>query len=63
MREWAEADARAKAEIARIATEASERAKIEAEVRLRERADVSKRKIDEAGARISAREEAKKAKR
>ena len=49
-----EAEARAKAEIARIAAEASERANIEAEVRSRERADTAKRNTEEAGARIRA---------
>ena len=62
MRAWAEALARAKADISRIAAEASERATIKAKVRLRERADTAKRKTEEAGARIRAREEAETAK-
>ena len=52
MREWDKAEARSKAEIARITAEASKRANIKAEVRLRERDDSTKRKTEEAGARI-----------
>ena len=58
MREWAEAEARVKEDIFRIAAEASERANIKAEVKLRERSNAAKRKKEKAGSRISAREEA-----
>ena len=51
MRVWDEVDARAKAKISRITTKASERDKIEADVRLRERDDVAKRNTEELGAR------------
>ena len=54
MRAWAKSKARAKAEIARIDAKMSERDKIEAKVRKRERDDVANRKIEEAGARIRA---------
>ena len=50
MRAWAEAKARAKAEISRIAAEASERAKIESKVRSMERADAAESKTEESGA-------------
>ena len=67
MRAWdestAEAEARMKAEIASIAAKASERANIKAEVRLMEMAEAAKRKTEESGARIRAREEAETAKR
>ena len=63
MNEWAEAKARAKAEINRIAADVSKRANAEAEVKLRERDDAANTKIEEAGARIRAREETKTAKR
>ena len=56
-------DEQNKSEIARIAAKASERANIVAEVRSMERADAAKRKIEAAGARIRAREEAEAAKR
>ena len=46
MMEWAETEARSKAGIARIAAKASKRAKIEAKVRSRERADAAKRKTE-----------------
>ena len=47
-----------KEDIFRIAAEASERANIKAEVKLRERSNAAKRKKEKAGSRISAREEA-----
>ena len=64
MRVWAEyeAEERVKAEITRISTEASTRANIKAGVRLMERDKTGKRKTEEAGARIRAREEVEKAK-
>ena len=52
-----------KAEIASIAAEASERANIEDEVRLMERADAAKMNTEEAVARIRSREEAETEKR
>ena len=63
MRACTKAEARAKAEITRIATEVSKRSKIEAEVSSGEMADAAKRKIEEDGARIRASEEAKTEKR
>ena len=65
MRAWAEIEARLNAKIARIAAEASERAKIEAKVRSRERemADTAQRNTYEAGAQIRDIEEAETAKR
>ena len=63
MRAWAEAEAREKADIARIAAKASEGDKIEAKVGSRDMSDVAKRKTEEAGARIRFREETKTAKR
>ena len=67
MRAWdeskAEAEARMKAEIARIAAKASERANIKAEVRSMEMTEAAKRKTEESGARIRGREEAETEKR
>ena len=51
-----EAETREKADIARIAAEASKRAKIKADVRSRYGADDAKSKKEEAGARIRARD-------
>ena len=63
MKEWDKSEARAKADIARIAAKASERDKIEDKVGSRDMSDVAKRKTEEAGARIRFREETKTAKR
>ena len=58
MRAWAKAEARAKAEIARISAKENKSNTIEAEVRSIERADAAKRKTEETGAQIRAKEEA-----
>ena len=59
MRAWAEDKSIAKAEIARISAKTSEMAKIKDKVRLRDRDDGANINIEEAGAPIRVREEAK----
>ena len=62
-RAWAEAKAKEKAKIARIAAEASEKAEAKEEARVTEKAYATKRAAEEAVADIRARAEAERAKR